>query len=75
VYIIHIDFYFRGDLSKLTYAILVAVKLVFEEIVNVNVLDAPIDWADVNVIVVPEILPTKQVPDIPVPDTVIPTII
>ena len=73
MYIIHIDFYFRGDLSKLNYAILVAVKFVFPVIVKVRTVPAPILCEEVNVIVVAEIEKTKQSPTIPVPVIVIPT--
>ena len=75
MYIIHIDFYFRGDLSKLTYAILVAVKFVKDCIVKVSNVKLGIDCEVVNVIVVPDTEATKQVPDIPVPVTTIPTMI
>ena len=68
-------FYFADVLKRLKkdYAIRVAVNDDVETNVKVSVTPLPIDWADVNVIVVVEIEATKQVPDIPVPETDIPT--
>ena len=57
----------------MVYAILVAVKFVFDVMVKVRTVDAEILCAEVNVIVVPEIEKTKQSPTMPVPVIDIPT--
>jgi hypothetical protein len=75
VYRLYIYFFLAVISSKLVYAILVAVKFVFDDIVKVRTVDAPIVCAEDNVIVVPEILVTKHTPTIPDPVIDIPTII
>ena len=59
----------------MVYAILVAVKFVFDVMVKVRTVDAEILCAEVNVIVVEEIERTRQAPTMPVPVICIPTII
>ena len=75
VYGLYIYFFPCVISSKLVYAILGAVKLVYDGIVKVRTVDAPIVCAEVNVIVVTEIEKTRQFALIPVPVIIIPTII